>query len=241
VPNRTGRQSRIRHKIDDELTRTRLLDAAGPIFAAEGFHWAKVRDICARAEANVAAVNYHFGDKLGLYTEVLRYSVSAVPNPIPSTNSSDVPPEARLRGFIRMILDCVFNSSRPAWHMKLVLQEMSHPTPAIDELVEQFIRPRYQMLCSLIGTMIGQSPKARITQLCAHSVVGQARHYLIANAVIGKVWPELTFAGKDLDEIADHITVFSLAGIKAAGKTLGVTKTTRKRRPVKGPESNNWL
>jgi len=61
----------------DEVTRTRLLEAAGPIFASEGFHKAKIRGICARAGANIAAVNYHFGDKLGLYTEVLRYSISA--------------------------------------------------------------------------------------------------------------------------------------------------------------------
>jgi TetR/AcrR family transcriptional regulator, regulator of cefoperazone and chloramphenicol sensitivity len=223
------------HKGADELTRMRLLEAAGPIFAAKGFHWAKIRDICARAGANVAAVNYHFGDKLGLYTEVLRYSIAAAGIDSNLTlSASGVSPEVRLRSFVRMILDCVFNSSRPGWHMKLVLQEMSHPTPAMDEFVKQFIRPRYEILCGLIGSLIGQSSKARITQLCAHSVVGQARHYLIANAVIGAVWPELTFTPKDLDEIADHITAFSLAGIEAAGAAKLRTKTTGSKRAVKG-------
>jgi len=212
----------------------RLLEAAGPIFAAEGFHWAKVRDICARAGANVAAVNYHFGDKLGLYTEVLRYSIAAAGiDPNLTANAWGNPPEVRLRAFIRMILDCVFISSRPAWHMKLVLQEMSHPTPAMNEVIQQFIRPRYEILCDVIGSLIGQRSKARVTQLCAHSVVGQARHYLIANAVIGAVWPELTFTPKDVDEIADHITTFSLAGIKAAG-TKYATKKTVKKHAVKG-------
>ena len=131
------------HKGADELTRMRLLEAAGPIFAAKGFHWAKIRDICTRAGANVAAVNYHFGDKLGLYTEVLRYSIAAAGIDSNLTlSASGVSPEVRLRRFVRMILDCVFNSSRPGWHMKLVLQEMSHPTPAMDEFVEQFIRPK---------------------------------------------------------------------------------------------------
>jgi len=200
----------------DEATRIRLLEAAGPVFAAEGFHKAKIRDICARAGANVAAVNYHFGDKLGLYVEVLRYSVSAaVLDPGLITGA----PEAKLRGFVHMMLDSVFKATRPAWYMKLVLQEMSNPTPAIDELVKEFIRPRYRLLCELIGAMIGQSRNARVTQLCAHSVVGQARHYLIANIVIERVWPEFRFTPDELEELTDHITAFSLAGIRAAGKT----------------------
>jgi AcrR family transcriptional regulator len=207
----------VRNK-DDELTRLRLLEAAGPIFAAEGFQSAKIRDICARAGANVAAVNYYFGDKLGLYTEVLRYSIAAAEmDPGLSVPSCELSPETRLRAFVRMILNSVFNASRPAWHMKLLLQEMSHPTPAMDELVDEFIRPRYDILCDMIGSLIDESPKSRLTQMCAHSVVGQARHYVIANAVIESVSPELTFTPEDLDEIADHITVFSLAGIKASG------------------------
>jgi TetR/AcrR family transcriptional regulator, regulator of cefoperazone and chloramphenicol sensitivity len=217
------RKSARQRPASDEITRTRLLEAAGPAFASEGFHKAKIRDICARAGANVAAVNYHFGDKLGLYIEVLRYSVSAaVADPNLIRKAADISPEVKLRGFVRMMLDSVFKATRPAWYMKLVLQEMSNPTPAIDELVREFIRPRYRLLCELIGLMIDQPPRSRITQLCAHSVVGQARHYLIATIVIEKVWPEFTFTEKELEELTDHITVFSVAGIKAvaAGKAM---------------------
>src|SRR5690349_1090533 len=45
--NRTARKPAPRGG-RDEVTRMRLLEAAGPIFAAKGFHWTKVRDICAR-------------------------------------------------------------------------------------------------------------------------------------------------------------------------------------------------
>jgi hypothetical protein len=114
--------------------------------------------------------------------------------------------------------------------MKLVLQEMSNPTPAIDELVKEFIRPRYRLLCELLGLMIGQSPKARVTQLCAHSVVGQARHYLIANVVIERVWPEFKFTEEELEELTDHITVFSVAGIKASGAVKSAVKTSYGKR-----------
>ncbi len=44
-------------------TRQRLIEAVGEVFAERGFRAATVRDICQRAQANVAAVNYYFGDK----------------------------------------------------------------------------------------------------------------------------------------------------------------------------------
>jgi AcrR family transcriptional regulator len=57
-----------------DKTRQRLLEAAGEIFAEQGFRKATVRDICARADANVASVKYHFGDKEKLYSEILRFA-----------------------------------------------------------------------------------------------------------------------------------------------------------------------
>jgi len=62
----------------DLETRARLLKAAGRLFAERGFKKVTVRDICRAARANVAAVNYHFGDKDGLYREVLQIAIDVV-------------------------------------------------------------------------------------------------------------------------------------------------------------------
>ena len=50
----------------DRETRDRLLKSAERLFADRGFRNVTVREICRAAHANVAAVNYHFSDKLGL-------------------------------------------------------------------------------------------------------------------------------------------------------------------------------
>ncbi len=63
---------------DDRETRERLLKAAAQLFADRGFKKVTVRDICRSARANVGAVNYHFGDKTGLYREVLQLAIETM-------------------------------------------------------------------------------------------------------------------------------------------------------------------
>lgn len=52
-------------------TRARLTEAAGQLFAERGFDHVSLRQITDAAEANIAAVNYHFGNKEGLIAEVM--------------------------------------------------------------------------------------------------------------------------------------------------------------------------
>jgi AcrR family transcriptional regulator len=200
----------------DDQTRARLLEAAGQIFAEEGYHWAKIRAICVRANANVASVNYHFGDKLGLYREVLRRSIaSAVDESRLSLIQSTSDPREKLRIFVETILSAVFEHERPAWHVKLMLQEMAQPTPALDVILEQLIRPKYRLLCQIVGAILDSPSDAQLSQLCAHSVIGQVRHYLIAGDVIGRIWPEFSFDRRTFELVVNHILTFSFAGMEA--------------------------
>ncbi|WP_407279000.1 TetR/AcrR family transcriptional regulator [Aromatoleum evansii] len=53
-------------------TRDRILDAAEALFVEHGFEATTMRMITSRADANIAAVNYHFGSKDALIQEVFR-------------------------------------------------------------------------------------------------------------------------------------------------------------------------
>ena len=54
-----------------EQQRREAIRSAAAVFADKGYHAATVRDICLAAGANVASVNYHFGDKESLVHAVL--------------------------------------------------------------------------------------------------------------------------------------------------------------------------
>lgn len=59
-------------------TRKRLLDAAEQLFAEHGFAATSLRAVTVAAGANVAAVNYHFGSKEGLFRAVVERAMSSV-------------------------------------------------------------------------------------------------------------------------------------------------------------------
>lgn len=78
-------------------TRTRLLETAALVFAEHGFATATIRMIAVLARVNVAAVNYHFGSKDGLYREVLRHVRSLAYERYPTTyglNAEAAPEES---------------------------------------------------------------------------------------------------------------------------------------------------
>src|SRR5882724_4164695 len=92
-------------------TRRRLLDAAGEVFAEQGFRAATIQNICRRARANIAAVHYHFGDKERLYTAAIDYAdrVAGEQPAAPPSAATTGTPEVRLRkhvaSFLSRLLD----------------------------------------------------------------------------------------------------------------------------------------
>src|ERR1700691_2286978 len=108
---------RKRRPAISDPTREKLLEVAGPVFAHWGYQAATIREICVRARANVASVNYHFGDKLGLYTEVLHQSVRAAQiEAVQNALDQNAPPEDILRAGIRSRIRSICRGDLPDWH-----------------------------------------------------------------------------------------------------------------------------
>ena len=201
-----------------ELTRDKLIEAAGHVFAERGYRAATIREICRRAGANVAAVNYTFGDKMGLYTEVLRHSVRAAQSAaMRAALDSSLSPEDTIRGVIRARLMTLCQEARPDWHIRLVLHEFSHPTPAMGRVVDEGMRPIYDRLRKAVGEIIGLPPDHETTRLSVNSIIGQILFYMFSRPVLARLQPELKLTPDQLDRIADHIADFSLAYLKKVG------------------------
>jgi AcrR family transcriptional regulator len=208
-----------------------LLEAAGPIFANCGYQATTIREICAGAGANVAAINYHFGDKLGLYTEVLQQSVRAAQVlAVHNAPDQNISPEDMLRALIRARLRSINGKGLPDWHSRLLAHEFAQPTPALRQLIDKLTRPIYKRLLELIGRIIDLPPSDDNTRLCAISVVGQVLAYVLPGPLLTEIWPELRMTADQVERIADHIADFSLSYLKDFRSRHGTITPVRKQR-----------
>lgn len=213
-------------------TRFAIMEAAGEIFAEQGYPKATVRDICRQAGANIAAINYHFGDKKGLYLAVLKhYQEIAFQTYPPDLGIKETQsPEEKLRAFIRSFLMRIMNEGRPAWFGKLLAREFTEPTWAFDILVEETIRPSFQLLIGIVAEIIGKGTKDRKVLLNSMSIVGQCLYFRHSHPVISRLFPREVFGFKQIDELTDHITRLSLRGLlKEKNKKNLQVKTCKKR------------
>jgi TetR/AcrR family transcriptional regulator, regulator of cefoperazone and chloramphenicol sensitivity len=202
----------------DTETRARLLKAAERLFADRGFKKVTVREICRAARANVAAVNYHFGDKLGLYREVMQSAIDAMraTNDAARQAGAGHTAEEQLRRYIVIFVHRVLGSGRDTVH-KLINREMHDPTPALDTLVEQAVRPRVEYLSGLIAEIMECAPSDQRVLRCVASIQAQSIAYL-PNPIAARLGLTFKPTPAHLDELAAHIAEFSLAGVRAVGR-----------------------
>ena len=204
-----------------ETTRQRLLDAAGEVFAEQGFHSATVRQICERAGANVSAVKYHFGDKEALYAQVLTFAHACAIDKYPPNMDlpAAAPADERLGAFVLSFLLRLLDDGRPAWHAKIMSREMAEPTKAMDVLVHGHIKGHFGYLRQVVIELLGTKSPAdeEAVRLCCYSVVGQCLFYHFGKPVIERL-SNKRVGMKDARRIADHITRLMLAGIRDLAK-----------------------
>jgi AcrR family transcriptional regulator len=194
-------------------TRQRLIEVAAEVFADQGFRHATIRDICQKAGTNVASINYYFGDKEKLYRAVFDYARRCAP-PELWVQDSIANPEERLRAYIRGFITCIFAEGRPAWLGKLIAREMVEPTGALDEFVEEQIRPNHVRLKSLVRELIGPGADDEVARLASFSITAQCVYYYHCRSVVSRLYPERAFDSEAISDIVEHVIRFTLGGLK---------------------------
>jgi AcrR family transcriptional regulator len=198
---------------EQDPTKVRLIEAAGEEFADKGFDATRIRSICDRAGANVAAVNYHFGDKEQLYVETVLDAHRCSMELGEYDAAVAAGPAEQLRSFIHHFLTRVLAINHPQdWRHRLMLREMLQPTSASDVLVRESIRPHFERLQQVMRQFCPEADERKLNAL-TFSVIGQCLHYKMARPVTERLIGQEALGALDLEFLTDHITSFCLAAL----------------------------
>ena len=193
----------------------RLLDAAERVFAAKGFEAATVREICREAGANIAAINYYFGDKERLYVEALKRAHACADDtglgePVLEWPSG-TPPVQKLRDFIREMASRMHAPARVS-AMQLLMREMADPSPAGRQVIVEFIRPKAFGLRAILEELLPSlDPQKRM--MVGFSVMGQLLFYRQNRPVVELIFGKEQVDALGAEMVIDHVTRFTLTAL----------------------------
>ena len=200
--------------IATDPTEERLLKTAGQVFAEKGFEAATIREISRRAKVNIAAVNYHFGDKERLYIESVKNAHGNVMSGMKKPEWPEgTPAVQKLTAFIHAFVNRLVDPTRPRWHAQLMMREMAQPTAACAELVRDNIRPIANVLMSILEELLPADLPVWKRFLVGHSIISQCVFYcqnrpIIEHLAGPEIYPYFTAAN-----VAEHISHFTLAAL----------------------------
>ncbi len=203
-------------------TRARLMAAAVQVFAEHGYEGATVRDICRRAGTNVAAVNYHFGDKHRLYGAIFDTVFAELRARRRRFLPPQRAPEERLRVFLRALFEemfeCLGDPDECTRLAAMYLMEMVRPTEVLDRVVEEYIRHDAEELRDIVTALLGPGTDRRTVIDCSASIIGQLLYYYHARPLIERLHPDGPSPEQRITALVEHISRFSLAGVRALGE-----------------------
>lgn len=174
----------------DENTRKRVLEAATELFATKGYNRTSIREICQLAEANVAAVHYHFNDKASLYREVAK-PAAHLTNVPEALRKADTTLREALESFYRPLATSIEDRSITP-HVRMIwMREQIQPSHVLDQECADFFRPRHSALCHYLASYCKAEAVDDAIQQLALSLSGMAMILYVKLDVARSIAPSL--------------------------------------------------
>lgn len=200
-------------------TRELLLEAAGHVFAEKGFDRATGKEICERAGANAAAINYYFGGIEGLYAAVLRLAHNRVVSVDHLQALVAEKPDARsqLEAILGMFVRVVTGPASSSWMFRVIGREVVAPSQVFSEMRDKEIFPKLRILRPIVAELMELPENHPAVARACISIVAPCVMLLIGDRrFLKQAFPTLGF--DDAGAVTQHMLVFSLAGITAAAR-----------------------
>ena len=199
---------------DGDLTKSKILDAAGRLIAQDGFAKTTSKAIAKLAEVDLAAINYHFDGRDGLYRAVLAEAHTHYIDEqelLTVLNSSKTPTE-KLEAFFESLIGKLVETD--VWHSKVFVRELFSPTTHLYTFMQNDGARKFLFVKKIISQVSGIDENHPALLPCVLSTVAPCMMLILADANgpsplknVSKLEPAL---------LVKHLMTFSVAGLQAA-------------------------
>ena len=222
-------------RADGEVTRARIVEAAGELVAARGFAQTPSKEVALRAEVDLASINYHFGGRDGLYQVVLAEAhrrLIALPD-LGRVAQAEAPAEEKLRSLIEFLVTRTLQSQ--SWHARVLAREILSPSPQLRSLLEEEIAPKFVIVRRLLGEITGLPEDHPALLRCILNIGAPCAVLLVSGSELpGPFKPVLNSSRA---ELVEHLHTFALAGLKAIGRQHAEREAVRSSTRRKAKDS----
>lgn len=208
---------RQRLESESSETRGRLLTVGTRLFAENGLKGVSIRELCAEAGANIAAVHYYFGGKEGLYRAIFedtldedesRFQVAMdnINTVIDNANGDRNQLGVALELYIKTFFARFPLNERKRWFSVLVMRELSFPGQGFDLICERRAKPSQQVLSRIVAAAGGIDENSEVARLQAHALNGTIMGVIISRNILLRTMQWQDFTPDKLTNLLDVIS-----------------------------------
>lgn len=211
----TTRVGRPRRR-NPEDTRRRILDASERAFALRGFAGARLRDIAQEAGVHHALVHHYYGDKLGLFGEVLERGLARIATIGIETLSEVTGVEPTVRAFVSVFYDFCANNQNL---LRIIENAFRDREASSFGLAERVLGQRAQPLVAMLQERLerGQSRGIVRKDVPAKTLLTMNLSSIFYRFVMAEPLAEalrLSSSGSGDDEDREHVILYIMSTLK---------------------------
>jgi len=219
-----------------EQARQRLIEAGLELFGRYSFDGVSTRVLADRADVNLAAIQYYFGSKEGLYQAVASHIVEEVKKWLEPAISEierrlerDSPTGEQCFSLLCNLLDrltikLLGSSDSKKW-VGIIMREQMEPTDAFEILYEGLMKPIDLCFFRLVGGTLGLDPQDQETKLRAYAIKGQLIIFHVSRAELERSLNWQAYRSEELEAIRsiilDHVR--AILGMPLIERGYGIT------------------
>ena len=199
----------------NQQPREKILMIALELFAELGYERATIRQIAKKAQVNVSAIGYYFGDKVGLYRAAFTEPMGSPKDDIALFNSPNLSLEQALNGLFSGFIEPLKQSELAKLCTRLHMREMVEPTGLWEQEIDNGITPYHQALLVVLQKHLNIKVIDDDLHRLALCIVAMGVHLFVGRDVIEKICPQITQNENALKITQQRLVIFALSMIEA--------------------------